>query len=348
MRTHLFPALALLVAPLLAACGGTPAQVEARSHILAAGSSTVYPFTKAVADRFHAANGQFPAPIVESTGTGPGFTAFCAGVGGRNPDIVSASRRIRPDELAVCRAHGVNNVTELQIGIDGVAFVQSPAAPPIRLTRREIYEALAANPYGQPNTRRKWREINPALPDIPILVYGPPEGDGTRESFVEMVMIPGCESNAEMRALRTQDERRFTQVCGAIRSDGAYMASGNDDERTATALIVNPGAIGIFGYSHLAEEGDRLRGITLDGVAPTAETITSGRYAGARPLFVYVKADQADQVGGLRPFLAEYARAIGPGGYLAQHGLIPAPDAVRAQTAQAASSLTPLNPATLK
>lgn len=348
MRMHLFPALALLAAPLLAACGGTTAQVAERTHILVSGSSTVYPFTKAVAERFHAANAQFPAPIVESTGTSAGFAAFCAGVGGRNPDIVNASRRIRADELASCRSHGVANVTELQIGMDGVAFVQSPAAPPIRLTRREVYEALAANPYGRPNTKRKWREVNPALPDIPILVYGPPEGDGTRDSFVEMVMIPGCESNAEMRALRASDEARFDRICTAIRADGAYAASGEDDERTATQLIVNPGAIGIFGYSYLAGEGERLRGITLDGVAPSAETITSGRYGAARPLFVYVKADQADRVAGLRPFLAEYARAIGAGGYLAQHGLVPAPDAVQAQTALAASSLTPLEPGALR
>lgn len=346
MTKHLYPASALLFAFLLVACNRS-AQVEERTHILAAGSSTVYPFTSAVAEHFHAANGQFPAPVIQATGTGPGFSAFCAGVGGRNPDVVNASRRIRPAEMQQCRAHGVANITELQIGMDGVVVVQSPAAPPIRLTRRQIYEALAANPYGQPNTSRKWREIDPSLPDIPILVYGPPAGDGTRDSFVEMVMVPGCESNAEMRRLRGEDEARFNQICTTIRSDGAYGASGEDDQRTVMQLIVNPGAIGIFGYSYLEHEGDRLRGVALDGVMPSAETIASGRYEGARPLFVYVKADQADRVPGLRQFLAEYARAIGPGGYLAQQGLIPAPDAVRTQTAQAASSLTPLNPGSL-
>jgi phosphate transport system substrate-binding protein len=345
MTKHLFPAL--LSAALLAACNQST-QLAERSHILVSGSSTVYPFTRAVAERFHAANGQFPAPIVESTGTGAGFRLFCAGVGGRNPDMVNASRRIRPDEMAQCRAHGIANITELQIGMDGIALVQSPVAPPIRLSRREVYEALAATPYGQPNSKRRWREINPALPDIPILVYGPPEGDGTRDSFVEMIMIPGCESNAEMRRLRAADERRFHQVCGTIRRDGAFAASGEDDQRTATQLIVNPGAIGVFGYSYLEGEGDRLRGIPLDGVAPSGEAIVSGRYAGARPLFVYVKADQADRVGGLRQFLAEYARAIAPGSYLARQGLIPAPEAVRTQTAQAAASLTPLNAGSLR
>jgi phosphate transport system substrate-binding protein len=347
MTKHLFRTSALLFAFLLAACSRS-AQVEERTHILASGSSTVYPFTSAVAEHFHAANGQFPAPIVQATGTGSGFRAFCAGVGGRNPDVVSASRRIRPAEMQQCRAHGVANITELQIGIDGVVLVQSPAAPPIRLSRRQLYEALAANPYGQPNTKRRWKEVDSSLPDIPILVYGPPAGDGTRDSFVEMVMIPGCESNAEMRRLRGEDEGRFNQICTTIRSDGAYSAAGEDDQRTATQLIVNPGAIGIFGYSYLEHEGDRLRGIALDGVMPSAEAIASGRYEGARPLFVYVKADQADRVPGLRQFIAEYGRAIGPGGYLAQQGLIPAPDAVRTQTAQAASSLTPLNPGSLR
>lgn len=347
MRMHVLPALALLLVPVLVACSQT-SQVEERSHILAAGSSTVFPFTKAVADRFHAANGQFAAPIVQATGTGAGFTAFCAGVGGNNPDIVDASRRIHPDELAQCNAHGVTGITELQIGMDGVAFVQSPAAPPIRLTRRQIYEALAANPYGQPNTSRKWREIDPSLPDIPILIYGPPPGDGTRDSFVEMIMLPGCETNAEMGRMKAQDEAQFNRICGTIRTDGPYVATGEDDQRTAVQLIVNPGGIGIFGWSYLESEGDRLRGIAIEGVAPSAETIASGSYAGARPLYVYVKADQADHVPGLRLFLAEYVRAIAPGGYLAQHGLIPAPDPVRAQTAQAAASLPRLSPANLR
>lgn len=347
MTKHLFPASAFIAAIMLAACNQA-AQVQERTHILAAGSSTVYPFTSAVAERFHAANGQFPAPVIQATGTGPGFSAFCAGVGGTHPDVVNASRRIRPAEMAECRAHGVANITELMIGMDGIVLVQSPAAPPIRLSRRQLYEALAANPYGEPNTRRKWRELDSSLPDIPILVYGPPAGDGTRDSFVEMVMIPGCESNAAMRRLRESDEARFNQVCTTIRGDGAYAASGEDDQRTATQLIVNPGAIGIFGYSYLEHEGDRLRGIALDGVAPSAATITSGRYAGARPLFVYVKADQADRVPGLRQFVAEYARAIGPGSYLAQHGLVPATEPARAQTAQAAAALTPLDAGSLR
>lgn len=344
MTTRL-PALCGLLC-LLSACSQN-ARVEERHHILVAGSSTVFPFTQAVAAQFHSRYSTLAEPVVQSTGTGPGFRQFCAGVGGASPDIVGASRRIHPAELAACSAHGVTNVTELQIGVDGLAFVQSPAAPPVRLTRRQIYEALAATPYGQPNGRHRWKEIDPSLPDIPILVYGPPVGDGTRDSLVEMIMEPGCEQNAEMRRLKTEDEHRFHQICGAIRTDGAYAAGGEDDQQTAVRLIVNPGAIGVFGYSYLEQQGAQLRGIAIDGVAPSAETITAGTYPGARPLFIYVKADQAGRVPGLRAFLGEYANAIAPGGYLAQRGLVPATGAVRQQTAQAASALTPLNPSTL-
>lgn len=346
MRTLFLAAAGFLL--LLGACGQTTAQVEERTHILVAGSSTVFPFTQAVAAQFHGRNGQLAAPVVQSTGTGPGFELFCAGMGGTHPDVVGASRRMRAAEMQDCRANGVTNVTEMQIGSDGLAFVQSPTAPTIRLSRRDIYEALAATPYGQPNTKRRWREINPAFPDIPILVYGPPAEDGTRDSLVELIMIPACESDPAMRRLKAQDERRFNHICGTIRTDGAYVPSGEDDQRTAVQLIVNPGAIGIFGYGYLEREGARLRGIPIEGVVPDNATIASGRYAGSRPLFIYIKADQVERVPGLRGFLAEYAGAIGPNSYLARRGLISPPEPVRAQTAQAAASLPRLDPANLR
>lgn len=344
MKKRFLAAASLLF--LVIACDQS-ARVEERQHILIAGSSTVFPFSEAVAAQFHSRHATLAAPVVQSTGTGPGFQQFCSGIGGASPDVVDASRRIHPTEVAACRAHGITNITELQIGADGLAFVQSPVAPPIRLTRRQIYEALAANPYGQPNRKHRWKEIDPSLPDIPILVYGPPVGDGTRDSLVEMILEPGCETNADMRRLKTQDERRFHQICGTIRTDGPYAASGEDDQQTSVRLIVNPGAIGIFGYSYLEQQGTQLRGIAIDDIAPSAETIATGHYPGSRPLFIYVKADQAARVPGLRAFLGEYAAAIAPGGYLSQRGLIPATGAVRAQTAQAATALTPLNPATL-
>lgn len=340
--------LLTIAAAILIAAGCTTGGEEARTHILAVGSSTVFPFTKAVAERFHARNGSIPAPSVQSTGTGEGIEQFCAGLGGTHPDIVGASRRIRWSELRMCQANGSGAVTELQIGMDGIVFVQSPASPPINLTKRQIYEALAANPYGQPQTRRNWREVDAALPDAPIEVYGPPAGDGTRDSLVEMIMIPGCEANPAMRRLRGENEAQFNQVCGAIRSDGAYAAAGEDDQRTSMRLIVNPRAMGIFGWSYLERQGERLRGIPIEGVAPSAETISAARYPASRPLFLYVKSGQADVVPGMRDFLAEYARAIAPDGYLTQAGLIPATEAVRTRTTSLARTLNPLNPQALR
>lgn len=342
MNKPFLPAAAFIALLVLAACGSSQSEEPPRANILVAGSSTVFPFTKAVAQRFRAANGQIPAPDVQSTGTGPGIEAFCAGNGGTSPDVVGASRRIQRAELQRCRSNGITNVTELQIGSDGVIIANSPAGPPVGLSLKEIYEALAAAPYGQPNTRTRWNQVSPALPDLPILVYGPPEGDGTRDSLIEMIMIPGCESNAEMRRLKESDARRHAQICGTIRSDGIYVASGEDDERTATQLIVNPGGLGIFGYSYLERQGERLRGIALAGVTPSAATIAAGTYPASRPLYLYVKSDLVPQVQGLRGFLDAYVQAMAPGGYLAAAGLVPASEEVRAQTAAAARSLPPL------
>ena len=224
MRQQLLGAAGLLL--LLVACGQTSGQVDERKHILVAGSSTVYPFTRAVAEQFQSRNSQIPAPVVQSTGTGAGFSLFCAGIGGTHPDVVNASRRMKASEMRECRAHGINNVTELQIGVDGLAFVQSPAAPPIRLTRREIYEAIAATPYGEINTKRRWSEINPALPDIPILIYGPPVTSGTRNSLRELIMEPGCETNARMHRMKAAEPQRHTQLCTTIRADGVYVGFG--------------------------------------------------------------------------------------------------------------------------
>ncbi|MGQ0661086.1 substrate-binding domain-containing protein [Sphingosinicella sp.] len=348
MKKRLF-VLAGLVA-LLGACGQSATSGEAdRGHILIAGSSTVYPFTQAVAERFKAGNAGQPAPVVQSTGTGAGFEQFCGGIGGSHPDVVGASRRIHPEELERCRANGVANVTELQIGMDGVVVVQSPAAPQqFNLTRVELYTALAAQPFGQPNQRRRWNEVNPSLPDLPIMVYGLPASSGTRESLGELIMIGGCQSDERMRALRQQNEAQFHQACTAIRTDGAYVESGEDDERTATGLIVNPGAIGIFGYNFLQREGERLRGIPVDGTAPSAETITSGRYPGARPLYLYVKSDQVERVPGLRALLNEYMSAIVANGYLAQRGLIPLPEEQRQRTVESATRLRPLTATMLR
>jgi len=343
MRLFLVGALSLV----LAGCG-TATAVEPRDQIKVAGSSTVFPFAKAVAERFQPNNGGRPAPEVQATGTGAGIERFCSGIGGEAPDVVGASRRMRPDEYRVCMRNGINEVVELQIGIDGLAFAHSPSARPIALTRRQIYEALAANPYGQPQTKRTWNEIDPALPGLPITVYGPPAGDGTRDSLVELIMLPACEVNPEMRRLKAQDQARFNQICSTLRSDGAYQETDENDERTSMQLVVNPRAIGIFGYSYLEKQGERLTAIPIDGVAPDAATIGAGRYLASRPLFLYIKKSQIGAIPGLREYLAEFMRATGPGTYLAELGLVPAADQVRQRSVQTAGAMTPLRPASLK
>ena len=332
-------------AALVSACSHSSQTAAERDNIYATGSSTVYPFTLAMAQQFHAAHPRLPAPVVESVGTGAGIQKFCGGVGNEFPDIVDASRPMRPEEVADCRAHGVTDIAELQIGMDGIAFVQSPSAPKISLTPKQIYEALAAEPYGQEQKAKKWKDIDPSLPDLPILVYGPPPGDGTHDSMNELILIPACEADRRVAALKT-DKARFDEVCTRLRGDGAYYNAGENDAKTTISMIVNPGAIGILGYSYLEQNEGKLRAIPIKGVLPTASTVQSGKYTASRPLFFYVKRSSVQRIPGLKDFVAAYAAAIGPGGYLAQRGLIPADGGVRDKTQQLASSL-PASPATV-
>lgn len=326
-------------AALVTACSHSSEGTE-RSNIYATGSSTVYPFTMAMAAQFHADHPDLPGPMVEAIGTGPGIQKFCGGVGNEFPDIADASRRMRPEEVATCRAHGVTDFAEVQIGLDGLAFIQSPTAPKIALTPKQIYAALAAEPYGQAQTAKTWKEVDPALPDIPILVYGPPAGDGTRDSLNELILVPACESDRRVAAIKA-DKARFDEVCTRIRGDGAYINAGENDEHTTISMIVNPGAIGILGYSYLEQNRGKLRAVPINGVEPNASTVASGRYVGSRPLFFYVKRTSIQRIPGLKDFVAAYAAAIGPGGYLAQRGLIPAGAEVRQATAKLASTLPP-------
>lgn len=319
-----------------------------RDQIRAVGSSTVYPFTTAVAEQFGRKNAGFKAPIVESTGTGAGFKLFCAGVGTQHPDISNASRRIKKSEVEDCQKNGVTEIIELNIGIDGLAVAESKAGAAINLTQAEIYEALAANPYGKPQTAKTWRDINPALPATAIQVYGPPPTSGTRDSFNELIMEKGCDANSEMKALKKSDSDKHKDICTKIREDGAYVESGENDNLIVQKLAANPDAIGVFGYSFLEENADSLRGVPLAGVAPTAATITDFTYPGARRIYVYAKGAHLNVIPGLKEFLAEYASAWNPGGYLERRGLIPSPADVRAATSANATKLTPMDLATVE
>jgi phosphate transport system substrate-binding protein len=327
-----------------------PGVANARSQMRAVGSSTVYPFAKAVAERVARANPRLGTPIIESTGTGAGFKLFCAGVGARFPDISNASRRIKAKEAQACAANGVKQVTEIQVGLDGVALATARNTPLSGVTQRDVYLAIAKTPFGKPNKAKTWKDVNGKLPAIPIRVYGPPSTSGTRDALGELIMTPPCEANPSMAALKKSDEAKFKAVCTAVRTDGAFIEAGENDNLIVQKLSANSGTIGIFGYSFLEENTARLKGVAINGVQPTYATISSFKYPGARPLYIYVKNAHAKAIPAIRAFVAEFTKesAIGPKGYLLQHGLVAAPNGIRARSQMAARNLVPLNLASIK
>lgn len=336
----------------LAACGGATGeggQTASRQQIRVVGSSTVYPFSVAVAERFAQGNPDFGAPIVESTGTGGGMNLFCAGVGPDHPDVTNASRRIKPGELEECNANGVREVIEIAVGIDGLALIESAQrSTGFELTVRDVYAALAANPFGREQTAQTWRDVNPSLPAVPIRVYGPPPTSGTRDSFAELILDKGCDTDPAMVALKDEDEDRHEDICRTVREDGAYIEAGENDNLLVQRVAENEGAVGVLGYSFVEENSDRVRGISLGGVAPTAATISNFTYPGARQLYVYVKGEHLDVIPGLRAFLAAWAEGWGPGGFLTERGLIPLPDADREAAARMVQNPTPITAADLQ
>ncbi|RED16608.1 phosphate ABC transporter substrate-binding protein (PhoT family) [Parasphingopyxis lamellibrachiae] len=344
MRAPLISGLMTAMALTLAGCGGGGNDSGA-SAITVVGSSTVYPFTRAVAENFARNNPQFGSPVVESTGTGGGMELFCAGVGDEHPDVANASRRMKDSEFATCQENGVDQIIELQVGIDGLAVVESPEGPGMELTRAQIYEALAAEPYGEEQTAETWSDIDPSLPDTPIRVYGPPTTSGTRDAFIELIMEAGCEANPAMAALEEEDEDRKDRVCTAIREDQAFIEAGENDNLIIQRVAQNPGYLGLLGYSFLEQNEGQVVGVSIDGVAPTYDSIASFEYPGARPLFVYIKGNHLQAIRGLREFVAEYVSAWGPDGYLVEEGMIANPDDVRATNAASAEAMTALTAA---
>lgn len=332
---------AVLAALVLAAgCSG------GRTQIRVVGSSTVFPFTTAVAENFNRNLPEFSAPIVEATGTGGGIKLFCSGLGSRFPDVANASRRMKSGELADCMANGAREVVEIQVGIDGLVLAQGKEGVPLDLTLRDIYAALAETPFGRPQTARTWRDVNPALPDIRIEVIGPPPTSGTRDAFNELYMEAGCLTEPAMRELQKSDKARFQQICMKIREDGPFVEAGENDNLIVQKLGANPRAIGAFGYSFLEANLDTLRDVRIDGVPATYETIADFRYPGARPMFIYVKAQHVRAIRGLREFLDEYTsdRAWAPGGYLQRRGLVASPAPVRDAMRARSDGLVALTP----
>jgi phosphate transport system substrate-binding protein len=262
--------------------------------------------------------------------------------------MTDASRPIKKSEFDNCAQNGVKQIIEIPVGIDGLAFIEAKNGPGMNLTQRDIYAALAANPFGKPNTARTWKDVDPSLPATPIQVYGPPPTSGTRDSLAELILEKGCDSDPAMKALKSSDEARHKDVCTKIREDGAYIEAGENDNLMVQKIAQNGDALGVLGYSYLEENQDKVRAISLGGIAPTAETISNLSYPGARQLYIYVKGEHLGAVPGMREFLAEYAKGWGKDGYLARRGLIPSPADVQAKAAQQVTELKPLSAEGLK
>jgi phosphate transport system substrate-binding protein len=333
----------LLLAFGIAAVLAAPA--AARDQIRIVGSSTVYPFSTAVAEQFGRTRG-FKTPVVESTGTGGGVKLFCAGTGDATPDVVNASRRMKDTELAACKAAGVGEIVEVKIGYDGIVLANSVKAKPLALTKQQIFLALAKQvPVGGKliaNPHKLWSDVDKSLPAIKIEVLGPPPTSGTRDAFAELAMEGGAKTFPMLAELKASNEDAFKAVAHAIREDGAYIEAGENDNLIVQKLAANPNAVGVFGYSFLEENTDKVRGNTVDGVAPGFDAIADGSYGISRALFFYVKKAHVGKVPGLKEFIGAFLSdaAASDDGYLADKGLIPLDDAERMAVRTHALGLT--------
>jgi phosphate transport system substrate-binding protein len=317
--------------------------VAARDQIRIVGSSTVYPFSTAVAEQFGKTT-EFKTPVVESTGSGGGMKRCCAGVGTEHPDITNASRRIQDSEFKACTDNGIT-MTEVKIGYDGIVLASSKEHKPFRLTLQQVFLALAKqvpvdgtlvdNPY------MKWSDIDPSLPDDKIEVLGPPPTSGTRDAFVELAMEAGARSFDMLKGL---DKGKLKEVAHSMREDDAFIEAGENDNLIVQKLEANPTAVGIFGFSFLDQNADKIQGATVNGIEPTFENIASCDYGLARSLYFYVKKEHVGVILGMEAYVTEFTseRAWGDDGYLVDKGLIPLPVEQREQIAEEAKNLAPL------
>lgn len=323
---------------------------SSRDYVYIVGSSTVYPFATVVAERFGRGT-EYKTPKVESTGSGGGLKLFCDGVGTEYPDITNSSRAIKQSEVDTCAANGVTEVIEVMIGYDGIVIANAIGAESVDLSRADIFLALAKEVPGDedgtliPNPYRTWADVNPDLPASRIEVLGPPPTSGTRDAFVELAMEGGCNSIGWIKALKDSDKDRYKAVCHTIREDGAFVEAGENDNLIVQKLEANPSAFGIFGFSFLDQNAEKVKGAMVDGVEPTFDAIADGDYPVSRPLYFYVKKAHVDVIPGLKGFLREFTseRAWGEEGYLSERGLIPMPDEERRQVAADVRELNPLS-----
>jgi len=323
----------------------------ARDYISIVGSSTVYPFSTVVAEQFGKTT-IFKTPKVEATGSGGGLKLFCAGIGVNHPDITNASRRIKRSEVNKCAANGIREIIEVKVGYDGIVMANSKKGTTFELTRKDVFLALARevpNPAGDQtlvaNPYKTWKDVNAVLPAKKIAVLGPPPTSGTRDAFVELGMEGGCKKFAWIKAIKKKDKKKYKSICHSIREDGAYIEAGENDNLIVQKLDADPDALGIFGFSFLDQNADKVQGSLMDGVAPTFENIAAGEYPVSRPLYFYAKKAHVDKIPGIKEYLAEFTsdRAWGDDGYLADKGMIPMPMAERKKFATSVRALSNLD-----
>jgi phosphate transport system substrate-binding protein len=336
-------------AALLVVASGTGQAQAVRDYISIVGSSTVYPFATVVAEQFGRRSPNFKTPKIESTGSGGGIQAFCNGVGVEHPDIANSSRRITAGEVETCAKNGVAAIVEVKIGYDGIVLANARSSKHYQVTLRELYLALAKNvpdPAGAEklvaNPYAAWSEINPALPAVDIEVLGPPPTSGTRDAFNELVMEGGCKTFAWVAKLPRPE---FLAACHTLREDGRYIDAGENDNLIVQKLEKSPQALGIFGYSFLEQNGDKVQGAHINGVVPEFDSIADGNYPVSRPLYFYVKKAHVGVIPGIREYLKEFTSdsAWGDFGYLADKGLIPLPEQERKAVQAQAEGLQELH-----
>lgn len=334
---------------------GLIGQANARDQIEIVGSSTVFPFATAVAEQFGRTS-SFKTPVIESTGSGGGMKLFCAGIGLEHPDITNASRRIKGKEFKKCQANGID-LTEVVVGFDGIVLANAKGAPQLKLTRKQIYLATAkvvpdpqrkcqsnwcepvANPY------MKWSDIDPSLPNAKIEILGPPPTSGTRDAFQELAMSKGANKFAHMKKLKKSDKKLWKKLTRTVREDGAWIDAGENDNLMVSKLAANPKAVGVFGYSFLDQNSDKIKGAIVEGVQPTFENIAGGKYKISRSLYFYIKHAHVGTVPGILEYVAEFTseKAFGENGYLIDKGLIPLPKADRQKYRNDGKNLTKLS-----
>ncbi len=321
-----------------------------REYIEIVGSSTVYPFATVVAETFGKKT-KFKTPKIESTGSGGGLKLFCSGNGIDTPDITNSSRRIKKSEVEMCAKNGVNNITEVQVGFDGIAIANAKKGSTFNLSLKDVFLALAKDVPGDKegelieNPYKTWKEVNADLPDTKIEVLGPPPTSGTRDAFAELALEGGCKQIGWIKALKKTDKNKYKSVCHTIREDGAYIEAGENDNLIVQKLNKNENALGVFGFSFLDQNSDKVKGAIIDGVEITFENIADGQYPVSRPLYFYVKGDHVGKVPGIAEFLAEFTseEAWGDDGYLTEKGLIPLSEEEREEVGSAAKELKVLS-----